>query len=337
LLDVRTRGVRRALAAALAGAACAHADVGADADAGVPVPIVEGIRHVREEVAGVRTLDSSVPWPQVAAESALTYVQSRLSPAVFAAIGGGDDLEAAFARQAGLCGQIVEAFMQILRGAGVDVLPVQFFYVLDGTRMSHVAAQVRWRGRWHYVDPTWGLLFERGGRVLSPEQVLALRHPARYMLMNRLVPWTDANVRRGGGWSPLSYLTAATHRQVVMNGKGTVRPPRSVSGSRATWSLALMPDYVGTYVPYAGKLVGIGMRLEIPAGARTLVIATRGKLCGGLGTLRAGRAAIPFADVPDAGELRVPLAPRTRAVTLRAGGGNADQPCAVLLDGLRAE
>lgn len=143
LLDVRTRGVCRALVgvvvAALAGAACAHADVGADADAGVPVPIVEGIRHVREEVAGVRTLDSVVPWPQVAAESALTYVQSRLSPAVFVAMGGGDDLEAAFARQAGLCGQIVEPFMQILRGAGVDVLPVQFFYVLDGTRRSHVA------------------------------------------------------------------------------------------------------------------------------------------------------------------------------------------------------
>lgn len=318
--------------AAACGTPIAHAD---DGDL---IPIARGAEHVRQEVSGVQRLGGSpIPAEQVAAQSATTYVQSRLSPAIYASIGGSDDLGTAFRRQAGLCGDIVEAFIQILQRASVRALPVQFFYTVDGERQSHVAAQVWWGDGWHYVDPTWGVLFERHHRVLDIEHVLALKHPYRYALMNRLVPWTDANLRRGGGWSPLSYLTDATDRQVVANGSGTVLPPRTVVGTAATWDLSLMPDYVGTYVPYAGELVAIRQRLTLPAtGGRALTITTRGKLCGGLGVLHVGPVDVPFADVPDAADLTVALPAQTRAVTVWADGGDPAEPCAVLLAGLHA-
>lgn len=321
----------------------------------VALPIERGVDHVRQEVAGIQQLGGSrIPLEQVAAQSALTWVQSRLSPAIAALIGGSTDLQTAFRLQAGLCGQIVESFMQILQRAGVRVLPVQFFYTLGGERQSHVAAQVWWRGHWHYVDPTWGVLFEKHGTVLDPERVLKLSDPQRYALMNRLVPWTDANVRRGGGWSPLGYLTAATHRQVVMNGAGTVALPRSTGAPApasasasasagappaplATWSLALMPDYVGTYAPYARQLVEITQRLTLPKATRTLVIGIRGKLCGGVGTLNVGPVAVPWSDVPDNAELRVPLPRGTSTISITAGGGDPSQACAVLLTSLTAE
>jgi hypothetical protein len=226
--------------------------------------------------------------------------------------------------------------------------------VLGGERQSHVAAQVWWRGHWHYVDPTWGVLFEKHGTVLDPEQVLALANPDRYALMNRLVPWTDANVRRGGGWSPLGYLTSARDRQVVMNGAGTVAPPRtpiparaagassSASGGgspsvRAEWSLSLMPDYVGSYAPYARQLVDIAQRLTLPAGTRTVVLGVRGKLCGGIGTLKVGPVTVPWSAVPDNAELRVPVPRGTSRITISAGGGDPAEACAVLLSALRAE
>lgn len=334
----------------------------------VAVPIERGVEHVRQEVEGIEALGgSAIPLEQVAAQSALTWVQSRLSPAIAALIGGSTDLQTAFRMQAGLCGQIVESFMQILQRIGVRVLPVQFFYVLGGERQSHVAAQVWWRGHWHYVDPTWGVLFEKHGTVLDPEDVLALTHPDRYALMNRLVPWTDANVRRGGGWSPLGYLTQASQRQVVMNGSGTVAPPRVVaprtasSGAAAaagagpaagagaagsgatptvplaTWSLSLMPDYIGTYTPYAHQLVAISQQLSLPKGTRTLVIGVRGQLCGGPGTLRVGPVTVPWSEVPDNADLRVPLPRGLSTITLTAGGGDPTQPCAVLLSSLSAE
>jgi hypothetical protein len=312
------------------------------------------VDHVTQEVEGIQRLGGSrIPLEQVAAQSALTWVQSRLSPAIAAVIGGSTDLQTAFRLQAGLCGQIVESFMQILQRVGVRVLPVQFFYTLDGERQSHVAAQVWWRGHWHYVDPTWGVLFERRGSVLDPEQVLKLPDPNRYALMNRLVPWTDANLRRGGGWSPLGYLTAARHRQVVMNGAGVVAPPRTLAPApakgaagaagapgappvRAQWSLALMPDYVGSYAPYARQLVAIEQRLTLPAGTRTLVLGVRGKLCGGIGTLRVGPVTVPWDAVPDNAELRVALPRGTTQITISAGGGDPAEACAVLLTSIQA-
>lgn len=305
----------------------------------VSLPIERGVTHVQQEVEGIERLGGSrVPVAQVAAQSALTWVQARLSPAIAALIGGSTDLQTAFQLQAGLCGQIVESFMQILQRVGVRVLPVQFFYVLGGERQSHVAAQVWWSGHWHYVDPTWGVLFEKGDRVLGPKQVLGLSDPERYALMNRLVPWTDANLRRGGGWSPLGYLTAARHRQVVMDGEGTVAPPRTPTGPHAaSWSLTLMPDYVGAYAPYAHQLVGITQRLTLPRGARQLVIGVRGKLCGGIGTLTVGPVTVPWAAVPDNADLTVPLPRGTTSVTLSVSGGDPAEACAVLLSGLRAQ
>jgi len=311
----------------------ASAAPAARADDTISIPIARGVEHVQQEVAGVQRLGGSrIPAEQVAAQSALTYVQSRLSPAIYAASGGSDDLTTAFRLQAGLCGDIVEAFMEILQRAGLRVLPVQFFYRIGDRRESHVAAQVWWSGGWHYVDPTWGVLFERKGRVLDIHQVLRLAHPEDHALMNRLVPWTDANIRRGGGWSPLGYLTAAKDRQVVADGAGLVRPPRA----GAAWDLTLMPDYTGTYVPYAGQLVGVRQRLALPRGRHALTVSTRGKLCGGLGVLHVGPVDVPFADVPDAGDLTVRLPDAASTVTLWADGGDPAEPCAVLLSGLRA-
>jgi hypothetical protein len=305
----------------------------AHADDVVSIPIARGVEHVQQEVAGVERLGGApVPVEQVAAQSALTYVQSRLSPAIYAAVGGSDDLTTAFRLQAGLCGDIVEAFMEIMQRAGYRVLPVQFFWAADGARDNHVAAQVWWGGGWHYVDPTWGVLFERQGRVLDIHEVLKLHHPSRYALMNRLVPWTDANIRRGGSWSPLGYLADVTGRQVVAGGAGTVSPMRRGDG----WDLRLMPDYIGAYVPYAGQLVRIRQRLMLPAGAHTLTVSTRGKLCGGLGLLHVGPVDVAFSDVPDAGDLTVPLPAAARTVTLSADGGDPAEPCAVLLSGLSA-
>jgi hypothetical protein len=305
----------------------------ADDAPAVSFPIARGVQHVEQEIAGVAS-QGRLPLPraQLAAESALTYVQARLSPAIHAANGGATDLDSAFRLQAGLCGDIVEAFLQILERSGVRAMPVQFFYAIDGVRQNHVAAQAWWNGGWHYVDPTWGALFERGTRVLSLAQVLQLKHPYRYALMNRLVPWTDASIRRGGGWTPLGYLTEAKQRQVVADGLGTVRPPRVGDD----WDLSLMPDYIGTYVPYAGLLVGVHQRLTLPAGRHALTIDSRGKLCGGPGVLHVGPVDVAWDDVPDNGSITVQLPTSVRTLTLWADGGDPTQACAVLLRGLHA-
>lgn len=315
-------------AAAQAAAAPAPYPVGADVEAGV--------REVRARVEGV-IAGPGGERERATTLAAVSWVQAHVSPELVArAAAAPDDITA----RAGLCGAMVETFMQIVQRLGVRVLPVQFFFNRGEQRSSHVAAEVRWGGRWRYVDPTWGTLFETPGRgVLSLDQVLELRDPGRYALMNRLAPWTDANLRRGGGWDPLGYLRGTRGRTVISGGDGRIALPAVATATGARFALAFAPDYVGRLAPYAHQLVDVQHVVEVPRGLRTLTVTARVATCGGPGSLvahtAAGTVRAGLTAVRDGGSLRLAL-PASGRVVLDTTGGDPTQSCALVLSDLRA-
>ena len=68
-----------------------------------------------------------------------------------------DEQSSLLTKGIGICGNHQHLFVEILKRAGVDARPVDFYYTdKSGKRQSHAAAEVKIGEKWIYFDITWG-------------------------------------------------------------------------------------------------------------------------------------------------------------------------------------
>ena len=76
----------------------------------------------------------------------------------------------------GICGNHQHLFIAILKKAGVQARPVDFYYYSNGKRANHAAAEVKIGKQWVYFDVTWGSFWIKDAEhlfsLLSLEDIL---------------------------------------------------------------------------------------------------------------------------------------------------------------------
>lgn len=108
---------------------------------------------------------------------------------------------------AGICGNAAAVFVAILRRLGVPAHRLNLFYKApDGSKGGHTTAEAFWRGRWHMMDPTWGVFFRpakaKPAAILSRAQVAKLARPSRDLVQDRSHAWWQvSSVELHDGWS----------------------------------------------------------------------------------------------------------------------------------------
>jgi hypothetical protein len=332
------------LALSLTTAARAHADT--PVGTATPTEVDAAVAYVQEAVAGVESSSGKrAPHAYTVTMAALNYVQANVSSAIYAyrsahGLSAPTTADQALAEQAGICGNQVEVFLEVLHRLGLTAIPAQFFFTADGELQNHVAAEVRWSGSWHFVDVSYGAVFwKKAGDLLSLTTLLKDPEPMRWAHTNELDAWTGSALLKG--WHPYAYLQGYTKRQVVYQGSGTLAPAIRAgtrSGTGVTYDLTLLPDYVGVGLPYADAQVGVSFALATPATARKLVVAVRTQGCPGGGTVSAGATSVDMDDVPWNGDfsIAIPKAERGKTVTLSVTPKIPGTACEIVVDGLAA-
>lgn len=331
-----------ALCAVLAPAASARAN-----EAPETPELDDAAAFVAREVAGIQgAAGRHQPREYTVAMAAAQYVRTRASSAVYALDQRTvmrlptSDPEDALRTQAGICGGHVQVFITLLRRLGVAAEPAQIFYTADGERQNHVAAEVRWAGHWHFFDVTYGAVFEDSRRrLMSLDEVLRSREPMSHARLDALDPWTDSAERKGG--DPFAYVRHGIPRQVIRLGAGQIAAPapRAIAADPAVraYDLTLLPDYVGTGLPYADVPVSVAWKLTVPTRRPWLALKVRTQYCPGGGSLRAQGShyatSVDLSRVSWTGltALRAPAGATVRlAVEARVPG----TPCEVVIDGI---
>jgi hypothetical protein len=194
------------------------------------------VAQVSEEVAYVRPAVPREPRAYLDALAALDYTVGHVNAALYgwrntiaklplpacATIEG--CAENSLEQGAGICGNAATVFVGILRRLGVSAHMLNLFYrAPDGTRGGHTTAEVFWRGRWHMMDPTWGVFFRRPNvepsAILSHAQVTKLIRPSRYIVQDRSHFWWQVSSHElHQGWvTGFNALLDAKARAVVVH------------------------------------------------------------------------------------------------------------------------
>jgi hypothetical protein len=146
---------------------------------------------------------------------------------------------------AGICGNQVQVYMDIMRNLNIPVRPIQFYYSDNGERASHIAVEVYYGGRWNYIDVTWGFAVPIG--KLPSEAV-------QFRSINEIQPKDidGGHINDFDAWSlnyTLSRIDVLKYLKlpkvdVVIDGEGVINiavPERDVYRE----GFANIPNYIG--------------------------------------------------------------------------------------------
>lgn len=232
-----------------------------------------------------------------AALSALTYVQTNLSSSRHNYYKNNDkgfpkkkDTETCLRLQVGVCGNHIEAFIAILVALDVPVRPVQiYYYDSSEKRQAHIVAEVKWDGKWHLFDVTWGFIPKtETGEVLSFSEVRTGAPHIPYL--NKLNPWYQyANT----AYDVLQYIWAKD-ADIVVGGFGTIRPYLTGSNDDiANYGLAHIPNYIGRAPTLTRETGNIVYEIDIPEKFNALNLNIKATACPG-GQLTDGNISKPI-------------------------------------------
>ena len=143
-------------------------------EAGAPVlNSLEGATDFVEGEARYISAGERVSFDQAAALSAMNLVEVSISTPRFALrqkFSGKplpDQPAANFKTQAGFCQGAVDSMNAVLKRLGVKTRRVEFFWGSGDDALDHVVSEVFWDGRWHMMDPTWGMFISAPGKRLQ--------------------------------------------------------------------------------------------------------------------------------------------------------------------------
>jgi Transglutaminase-like superfamily len=256
--------------------------------------------------------------------SAAQHIQSRLSVGRYWTLAkqgrAPSSTEECLRSAAGICGNHVQAMVDVMRRLGCVARPVGFYFNgAFGTAVSHSAVEVTWSGRWHYVDVTNGAVFRSTGSaapdLLSIAEILNTPHPHGLAILNGSKPEFQMTSEIVG--HPLDYL--ACDPDVIVDGEGAVRLRALRDGKWMRFQLDSLPTYVGS-VPAATGGYGwlrLLLRIEEPVDSLEILVTEVTDLAGVVGTLRVQS---------DLGEWEAPITAEMSKVELpvHANGGHVE-------------
>lgn len=179
---------------------------------------------------------------------AANVVRASLSSARYAYLGLNaqqrlpQNSESCLEESAGICGNHILVFREIMSALGIETRPLSFFYTIDdGERASRAAVEVFYEQAWRFVDGTWGFVMARNRslKFAGFEEIRTSKdlEPVE----NDLDAWSLFVRSRLG--SPLDYISRPD-LNVLVDGKGVVtvsvpEEPESIE------RFEHIPNYVG--------------------------------------------------------------------------------------------
>lgn len=269
------------LTVALLGlAACDEPPPTQEARANNGDPLSEAVEFVVSEAEYTSgNNDSSAPlFRFYAALSALNYLQTNISPPRYGYLrrhtGNARPVvgtKMCLLRKAGLCGNQVEAFIDIMNQIEIPVREVQFYYTTNrGERLGHIAIEVEWGGKWHFFDVTWGMFVaekDNPTEVASYENIRLWGERKFKKFTNQAYGWLIFSAQNNV--DPFDYLTRPKGTiDVIIDGTGVVHP-YMVDGA---YSFRHIPRYVGHAEMRNGHIGEIKQEIVLPDGAMGLDI-----------------------------------------------------------------
>lgn len=146
---------------------------------------------------------------------------------------------------AGICGNQIQAYIDILKKLGIRSRAVQFYYSLDGKRESHIGAEVYYMNQWNYIDVTWGFMIPRKEPFAFKDAASIIRDGLSDIEINKIDAW--AKVVNWNNYDVTSYFNA-NDLSLVVDGVGnvTVSIP---DDDEYLESFTHIPNYVGDNKP----------------------------------------------------------------------------------------
>ena len=274
--------------------------------------------------------------------SAAQHIQNRLSVGRYWTLAkqgrAPSSTEECLRSSAGICGNHVEAMVEVMRKLGCAARPIGFYFNgAFGTSVSHSAVEVAWSSRWHYVDVTNGAVFRSNESaapdLLSIAEILNTPHPHGLAILNGSKPEFQMTSEIVG--HPLDYLTCDP--DVIVDGAGAVRLRALRDGEWMRFQMHSLPTYVGSVPASTGNYGWLKLLLLIdePVDSFEMLVTEVTDLAGVVGTLCVHS---------DLGEWEAPITADMSKVELpvRANGGRVEVsikapavgPCCVVFKSL---
>jgi hypothetical protein len=313
---------------------------------------VEAIRREAQDAFGItkikklEDLNDNARYQYLTTLSAMNYVQSHLSPYVYGYLAKTNPQKIpsqtgnALVAGAGICGNQVQAFIDLLRILGLKTRPVEFYYKnSNGNRLSHIAAEVFFNNKWNYIDVTFGTFFRKKNteyhNLLSINEILKLDDWRNYAITNQ------ANlifqVHSQAEATNLDYLTVK-EKDIVLNGRGTIRPDSITRNGVTQYFLKDVPLHFGIFIASSGDLGDLKYSLnQINKHQKELFLNIKAKACS-LGKIKlstqSNNQLVDISNV-EAGQVKfniVSLVKSESPILLEAIPSNKDQPCYLTFD-----
>jgi hypothetical protein len=220
--------------------------------------------------------------------SAMNYVQSNVNPGIYGYLKTNNpeklpsNTETALAAGAGICGNQVQAFIDLLNSLGLKARSIQFYYKTN-TRKSHIATEVYFNNKWNYIDVTFGTFFRKEKakfyELLSFEEILKLGDYHKYAIVNTAnLTFQTYQVL---GINPLEYLeVTGDNNSIVVDGTGTITPDFITQNGINKYSLKHVPTHLGTFPALSGDLGNLKFSLKnVKRKQKELLININAKVC----------------------------------------------------------
>ena len=227
-----------AAVAAMLWATLAAASIIRDSAPGPPLQVASAAQLVAQRVMYAdHVLASShkrVPRGYLVALATMSYIVGHVSASQYGYLNEiaheplPADANSTLAAQAGICGGATTTMLAILEKLHLPARRVDVYYPTPATPSNgHTTVEVKYDGRWHWFDPTWGTVYVPSGKpqsdVLSLVQVLnlpaALR--AKYRIGNDARLWEQTVLAAGpelGRETGMLFLTLP-HLRVEVSGR----------------------------------------------------------------------------------------------------------------------
>ena len=303
----------------LAAISCAAAGNSAQAETLTP-HTDRAVQFIRRQAAHLSEGNAAVAPEFFTSLAAANFVQSRLSSLNYALLLSSQEplpvtVEDCLRVKAGICGNQVAAFLEMVQRLGLRARPVELY--LHGDRpqqnSSHICAEVFYRDAWRMFDITWGTYFPQPDSVRDDladiEQLRSQPHSRHWAVTNESDLWYQS--WKASGLDPFAYLLAK-EVDILRGTRGSIHLRASTrSEGLVTFQPLHQPNFIGRnrLHPDYGPLI---MKLqEPPPDVTKLHLDVLGSAGQGKLVIHHGqdKHTISFTDIASGDTLHIALTP----------------------------
>jgi hypothetical protein len=170
----------------------------------------------------------------------------------------GSDPEICLAARHGICGNHAAVGVAFFEKAGFPARPIEFYYLFNGERLSHITPEVMIDGKWRLIDTTYSAYwtsesFDSPFELLSSDELLS-GSPALLSYNEALMPFGVSSILFQTNY--FSYLSSKP--DVIRGGTGEIT--LDLTSRAGSENFLHKPNFIGDNKS-DGKTAGIQFRL----------------------------------------------------------------------------